>query len=794
MAIKEIVTSIIAALLYDEGKTIVKGRHTRSQEEELEKDLNLYLNKQMEQYGEEGTAIIDAVPIPKKTGSLYQAVVDTCADGDTLLNKWMQECKNENYEQIRSTCRGCIDIIIRHIKQWPEFTIDMTISTQVAVSNLRREVEVAQSMMPSLTPNPPYVQNTPDISDRTSEYTERWSEPLFLNDPKKYRDIKPVCAKDVYIPQHYLFGNEPKPSDEKKHPLMEELAKCGGHLVLGDPGIGKSTLISWYLNKSCDSRTMRVYRLTDFGQIATGKQPGIFLLEKMGMEVDQLTDTVLFLDGLDECGIPPQDRVRFLQELYNNWRSLEKRNVSWIVTCRMNYISEKQIQNLKIPRITLLPLEAGQDGQIQQFINQFENILGQSIPDKKRAALLSKKNVGKLGSPFGIPLILYMAVASDITVTESSTLVDIYDQLFPALYQRSSSYDNHEQEIVYHVHEEIHQMSRDVALWMLLHSNESASIPEDVYEKIERAFSSAIASEHIHQIGSYFRALRHTKGNLELCFIHRTMYEYFVADGFVNLAIQAETPEDLSRVISWYWYAGKMEDTMQQYVQEKLRKNKEFLNFPLWETAGQRIIEKGIHRCWKGIQDRTVGLRNYFVPMCIRPCDGDKLEDDRLSENTTFWNLCHLLVWVRSATVNTDYIFKQKSFGKALSRAIRHCSADYFPIYCPEFSLAYASLSRACLSHAVLTGADLSNAHLSGADLSDADLTRANLTNVSIDGASLMNAQISRKQVQMLGYEKLAHCRFGKIRICSGSHEYIEYTRRTFFNKFFPAKPYPGDK
>lgn len=794
MEINAIVTNIVAAFIYDTGKAIARGTHTQTQEEALKKELNRFLKSQMEHYGEYGEAIIEALPIPARTYFLYQDVVESCANSDILLQKWMQGCKDENFEQIRATCRGCIDIIIRNIKHWPEFTTDLVLSTWNAVSELNQNMEATQSILSSLTPTSASLQITPDVNDRTSEYKERWTEPLFLNNPSKNREAKPICAKDIYIPHHYLYGNESKPSDEKKHPLISELAKYGGRLVLGDPGIGKSTLISWYLNNSTDIRTIKVYRLTDFGLSATDKQPGIFLLNKMGIKLDQLVDTILFLDGLDECTMLPEERVRFLQELFNNWRSLEKKNVSWIITCRLNYISEEQVSHLNISRITLLPLEAGQDGQIQQYLSQFEKIYGQSIPDKKKAALLSEKNVGKHGSPFGIPLILYMAVASDITITANSTLVDIYDQLFPALYKRSQSYDDHEQEIVYRFREEIHQISRDVALWMLLHCSETASIRQNVYEEIENAFSSAIASEHIHQIGSYFRALHHTEGDIELCFIHRTMYEYFVADGFVNLAIQAKTPEDLSRVISWYWYAGKMDNTMEQYVQQKLRNSKDLLNFSLWEMAGQRIIIDGIHRCWNGLYDRKVGSNNYIVPTCLFPSNGDDLEDDRQSENTAFWNLCHLLAFVRSATNYTDYIFKHKNCRKALSRAIRHCSADYFPIYCPYFSLPYSSLSRTYLSHAVLIGADLSNTHLSVADLSNSDLTRANLTKISIKDAILFNALLSRKQIQMLGYEKLASCHFDTIRIGPDSHNYVELSRKTFFKKFFPTKPYPSDK
>lgn len=145
----------------------------------------------------------------------------------------------------------------------------------------------------------------------------------------------------------------------------------------------------------------------------------------------------------------------------------------------------------------------------------------------------------------------------------------------------------------------------------------------------------------------------------------------------------------------------------------------------------------------------------------------------------------------RIGEINGDWIncfyciFKQRNTVRALSRAIRHCSADYYPIYCPGFCLSYASLSRTVLSHAILTGTDLSKAHLSVADLTEADLRFAVLNNTNINGTILTGALLTEKQIQMLGYEKLSNCYFEKIKIGSSSDVYSEYPRKQFFTKFF---------
>lgn len=678
MVVESLVTNIIAAIAYDKGKRVYREMFS-PQEKELEKALKEFLNNQMSQFGQDGASIIEAIPLRECTGELYREIIASGADSGYILDQLIPDSNIENYDKIRTTCRGCIDIIINHVKRWPGFLPDMATANRTTLTEIQRETKENQRLLLDLRTGATQVQDLTIVRDRITEYKDKWTEPLFLNDPSRYRDVTAICLESIYTPHHYIFNNESKPSNQ---PLMEELAKCGGHLVLGDPGIGKSSLISWYLNKSSDDRTILVYRLAEFELTGLEKQPGTLLLERANLKPEQLKDTVLFLDGLDECGFPPEKRASFLRELYGNWNHLKRNNVSWIVTCRINYIPEGQVRTLRIPIVTLLPLDVA---QIEQFLQNYENIVGQSIPENKRAAILSEKNAGKHGSPFGIPLVLYMAASPYITVSENSTLVDVYDQLFPVIYQRSSSYDLHEQEIVYRFREEIHQMSRDIALWMLLNNNNAASITEHAYEEIENSFDGDIATEHAHQIGSFLRAMPHTEGKTEVCFIHRTMFEYFVADGFVHRAVQADTPEELSGVIAWYWSAGQMEDTMQQYVCEKMRKNEDALDLSLWEEAGQRIIEKGAYRCWSEIVGRPDGGNDRLIPTCLHPQNCENLEEDRKSENTAFWNLCHFLVWIRNIKSIKKKIYKQKNYARVLSHVIRHCSADYFHVYCPFF-------------------------------------------------------------------------------------------------------------
>lgn len=803
--IESLIASFVFQFTTDTAKRWGIDHNNRSFQNNLKQTLRAYVEAQQKKYRDEWEFIEDCTRKCVRLEDFFDEVCYSGANEDYLLRMWMTRYTGaQQYRPyFEDFCKGLIDCLLSAIYNNSEKRQDLhegitedthfrvlQVESAVAREHVRAEARHQEFMQAVSYSKQPEEHVPITVKDRTKNYKEIWNLPLFLNDGRRDRNVSTVCLKDVHIPHQYLFGTEKHTANEAKYPLLEELATPGGHLVLGDPGIGKSSLISRFINERGDSRKILVYQMTDFELSGQVNHPGDALLYQMGICQNELTNLILFLDGLDECGLTPEDRVGFLRRLNTDWLTMKKNGITWVVTCRLNYIPEKEIASLPIPRVTLLPLEPE---HIDAFLNHFEDATKQHLSDEKRSALKSTKHKGTFGSPFGIPLILYMVVASDnVSVKEGSTLVDVYDQLFPDLYKRR--YDTLEQKpISEDLRNEVHQMSRDIALWMLLHNSDKATIPEKAYQEIEGAFSDKLKKDHAHLIRSYFRDLRHTEGTEELCFVHRTMYEYFVADGFVHLAVSAQSPEELSRVIAWFWHKNEMGNIQQKYVQEKLNKFKGLLDFSLWEAAGRRIIEKGFYRCLLEIPNGFLGRAKWQIPDCLFPLCGNSLRDDRQAENTTFWNLCHLLLWVRDAVGYAGLVFTRTSAVKSLARTIRHCAADHYHIYCPSFTLSSAGLAHTNLSHALLSNANLHGAHLSGADLSAADLTGANLTNITIVGANLTSTLLSPRQVKMIGYEKLATCRFSKIKIGTSATNHKDYTRPRFFNHFSPKKPYPGN-
>lgn len=132
-----------------------------------------------------------------------------------------------------------------------------------------------------------------------------------------------------------------------------------------------------------------------------------------------------------------------------------------------------------------------------------------------REKLFEKKEI------LGIPLILYMMLALDIVIEEESSLVDIYDQIFSlegGIYDRCPkrktivAWENRHR--IADIKTQIHQVSRYVSIWMFENKPEDAFIPKTIYDFI----CKMIFDE-------------------EISFVHRSIYEYFVAESFPKILV-----------------------------------------------------------------------------------------------------------------------------------------------------------------------------------------------------------------------------------------------------------------
>ncbi|MDE6435835.1 MAG: NACHT domain-containing protein [Lachnospiraceae bacterium] len=177
-------------------------------------------------------------------------------------------------------------------------------------------------------------------------------------------------------------------------------------LILGQPGIGKSTLITWIAANFTDmTDNIFVYKFSDdlsnieWQNTSEKYNMAYDVLLKSGLSYVDLNGKTLIIDGFDEINV--HDRIVIINKLC--WQLIKEsplNNFSLIITCRENYIQE-----LHRSAFDYITLQSWNKEQIKSFCSIFQEKTKDSISDYTMANVFKNEDV------FGIPLILYMVLA-----------------------------------------------------------------------------------------------------------------------------------------------------------------------------------------------------------------------------------------------------------------------------------------------------------------------------------------------------------------------------------------------
>ncbi len=587
------------------------------------------------------------------------------------------------------------------------------------------------------------------VKSRTQEYADKWNANMFLNDFNK-RDENTginVSLKDVYLEKHlphYIWGYNENESDDLKELLTEFIYdnEIKTLLILGQPGIGKTTLITWFIaNFILHKEDILVYQFaSDLNKIDWNCSKNTknykywdYILKLLRLTYDTLNGKILIFDGFDEIDIHI-NRINILNKLLSDELKMMHGNFKVIITCRENYIHE--LNREKYDFVTLLPWDKE---QIESFCMVYGKKIERNISENMMKIIEKNKKV------LGIPLILYMVLALNISIEENGSIVDIYDKIFSlkgGIYDRcienKSFADIHR---IGEIKEQIHQISREIAIWMLENNPNEAFIPQLEYQRIcidiKRNGEKEI--ENIDQdflIGNYFKLVKHCEGveTEELYFVHRTIYEYFVAETIYSsventmINLTNDNQEKLAENIAFYLKEGEITNTIGEFLFRKIKslynklnaeKKQEFYQW--WESAVGKMMEVGMF---------------YYTKRNIQD-----YENIIKKERNCFLNLLKILRLLLPLT-NRKYIMENVNIHKIIDYISLGQWGDYSYLFLEGANLIGANLSRADLSRANLKGANLSRANLKGVNLREANLSRANLREENLMEADLMEADL----------------------------------------------------
>lgn len=729
-----------------------------------------------------------------------------------LTNRYIKDYSKhygeKELEQIRKFLPQTLEVVIPELERQLENDYAFQIKWRTVINSRIERIEERQdaqeiqlvSHEARIRYQEEQSQRTPPkISELSNSYFSKWDSSLFLD---KDKTLSQVYQLPNYQTNDYWndedVDEETKQFDDLDVQLQDTLFNCNNLktrmlVVLGHPGSGKSTLITYLLNSflSDSKRTVRVYRFSGFESINWSNDPENIpqlMLNDMGLVKADLSNSILILDGLDEVQMH-SNHEEFLNYLYQQWaNSKEIKRFSLIVTCRRNRID--CIEDLKMRYILLSSLG---EMQIEQFASAYwEKEISEF--DSKQMALVARINSGSrhLRDVLGIPLILYMALALEVDLSDGIGLCDIYEHIFSIKNEKNSIYYRRYDKthpITSVEAEKIQEFSKEVARLIWEFSPAEGAVDKEKYEPIARKIASD-NEDGLREllVGQYFMEGR---DGCQLLFVHRSMYEYFIALSIydsINEIMASNLPPavlyskvpfsggncELSTFANIFGLQNLTDyPEIQDFLLHMLQK-KRLGNQPWWQAFFSGFLSNGLSNAANsrpkgGLTGLNEELNRFYnliwltreqleaygeaAPHLLSddlcksiylriPYNGRKNLQGVYLKGIELMGYDFVEAQLMEANLSEGVLNRTNFCEADLERADLH-SAEIQQANFLFASLCGANFRHACLKDAQFENADLRCADFSGADLSGADFSHADLSYAVFSGATLFNANFS---------------------------------------------------
>lgn len=547
-------------------------------------------------------------------------------------------------------------------------------------------------------------------NNKKQKYIENWNSRLFLHvdnkeNPLTLADafIMPDCSYRITLGK-IKFSNKDTLGDFVYKFVKYE--RSSNMLITGVPGIGKSTITSWIANQYKDDEKCIILRFRDWESKELKRGLLKSICNTLKCKKQDLENKVLVIDGFDEMKAL-DIRERVLNAFLNDIKDFE--NFKCIITSRPAYIDSACFQN----RIELLAFNVE---RIKRFY--------QKITNKELYKVMDIENLDVLG----VPVILYMAIMSDIDITTSTSKPELYNRIFAetgGIFDRFCEYDNGS-----HILRNPENIKKylsflgDTAFKMFEKKDLQIQKSKCVIPELE------CQGKHVSILEFPIKHLfENTNPNIE--FIHKSIYEYFVSEYVVmsiDMVIDTDS-EKLAGVLGKMLKQNRLSKEIIEFLKYKIRNSELNNKFEIINDSFQLMLRDGMtYHANERYKKAHICERNIFVNML---------------EIMHLWKLDS---WKVDDTI-CDYLKYNES-------NLNLEGADFRGVVLAGTCLYNANLQRANLSNSEFEESvndfDLIETDLRGANLSGADLRGRHIEQANLDGATLSQAIFDENQIDFL--------------------------------------------
>lgn len=539
-------------------------------------------------------------------------------------------------------------------------------------------------------------------NNKKQKYIENWNSRLFLH---QYNDEKALTLADVFIlPDYGLYKAVQWMgffTDDTLDVIIEKFVnfnKTSTMLFTGVPGIGKTSITSWIAQKYEEDCRFIILRFRDWDieELEEGLLKAICItLECRKKDLEQ---KILILDGFDEIKVLYK-RSDLLQKFINDIKDFE--NLKLIITSRPSYIQPQEF-SIYI-EIRMFGVE-----KIKEFYYKVTN----EILDCNKIY-----NVEVLG----VPVILYMAIMTNINITAKTSKSDLYNRIFA---EKGGIFDRFSNEgIAYSEGSQILRDSKNIKMYL--------DFLEKVAFKMFVKNSQLLAKEECSipllefqgkQVSVLEFPIKHLFEDIQINieFIHKTIYEYFLSEyvfhSIYKIIHISRLNEELANELGSIFKNNILSKEVLEFLEYRIRNSKLNSEYRFIENTFTLMLE--------------YGMTYYVEEECPNIIMNEKRIFINMLELLHLWEIGQDEFIVSSDSIREYFFYKYDE------------PLNLVGVKFSDYNLGFNGiiLKKANLRHAFLAGNNFSGADFCEADLTQAELGKTNLSNANFEDANLENA------------------------------------------------------
>lgn len=487
--------------------------------------------------------------------------------------------------------------------------------------------------------------------------------------------------------------------------------------MLGEPGHGKSSFCKKMVYEYCKNGTspkMFYFSLNPNDSSIIDKNKlileNIFKIEDIKLGIEELRNSIVFLDGFDELYMAIQDtNCKNINDFLNITLKLsQKYNFKAVVTSRKSCINikDKRLFNKNIPIINLAGLTYHQQ---KNWIEKYNKLSEIKYDINKLEIMYENERIKEL---IQIPILFQLIVDNDVDLNIQNQ-VELYNNIFEEIII-CREHETIRTENEFTVQNELEQIA-----FSIFKDTDKHTVMKNEDLEIENAKKLRII------ISFYFK--NEIKSNIHIVeFIHRSFYQYYLAYYIYHNISEIKKNQDsteLRNFLKKLWYRKLDRDTL-EFVEQisKFEEN-------TFEDEDIRIIldEAGNMDSWCVINE---DIQDYQAL-------DENINQPYEKQTNIFSNILSILCFLK-IPIGLD-ISNEEKIITLLKMFKTKGNFEYIKI---KSDSHHIDLSRIDLSYANLNDADLSNVNLSSANLINANLVSADLSNANLVGADLSYAYL----------------------------------------------------